>query len=142
MRTLLAAMVLATAASAGAQQKSGALEQGAAFFRSAWGRVQKEGPVAAERIVRANEARFRDLRARAVKLTKTAEQFVDMKSLEERKMLLTQLWQLRGSLNLVALLEPTVMQQLTGLDPATVKALLATVTKATASLQSLKRAAP
>ncbi len=110
------------------------LEQGQAFFQSAWKRVQAEGPAAAERIVRAAPERFRKVKGRVAELQRMTREWADEKRLDERKNLAIELWRIRGSLDLMALLNPEVMESLTGVDAKTLRQLRAQVDRAQATL--------
>jgi hypothetical protein len=132
LRSFLAAAIFGAAALAAAQSP---LEQGIAFFQNAWKRVQSEGPAAAERIVRAAPERFRKVRGRVQELTKLTREWADEKRLEERKNLVLELWRVRGSLDLMSLLNPDVLESLTGIDAKTLRQLRAQTERAQAMLR-------
>lgn len=132
LRHLLAGLALASAAFAGAQTP---LEQGSAFFQNAWKRVQSEGPAAAERLVRATPERFKKVKGRVMELSKATREWADERRLDEKKNLALELWRVRGSLDLMSLLNPDVLEQLTGIDGKTLRNLRAQTEKAQALLQ-------
>ncbi|MGV3614866.1 MAG: hypothetical protein ACO1SV_05985 [Fimbriimonas sp.] len=130
LRPFLAAVALCGFASAQTP-----LEQGTSFFQNAWKRVQSEGPAAAERLVRATPERFKKVKARVGELSKLTADWADEKRLEERKNLVMELWRVRGSLDLMSLLNPDVLEQLTGIDGKTLRHLRAQTEKAQAMLR-------
>jgi hypothetical protein len=132
LRSFLAAAILGGAALAAAQSP---LEQGTAFFQNAWKRVQSEGPAAAERIVRAAPERFRKVKGRVQELTKLTREWADEKRLDERKNLVLELWRVRGSLDLMSLLNPDILESLTGIDAKTLRQLRAQTERAQAMLR-------
>jgi hypothetical protein len=132
LRHLIAVATLSASAFAGAQTP---LEQGQSFFQNAWKRVQSEGPAAAERLVRAAPERFKKVKGRVGELTKLTQQWTEERKLEEKKNLALELWRVRGSLDLMSLLNPDVLEQLTGIDGKTLRNLRAQTEKAQALLQ-------
>jgi hypothetical protein len=123
---------------ASAQQTSpSALDTASTWLQTQWQRVQNEGRPAAERIVREFPARFKDMKGQVARLSKLAGQFSDTHHLEEKKTLLLELWRVRGSLNLLALLSPDMLHLLTGLDMKTLNAMRAQVSAARARISSL-----
>lgn len=132
LRQLFVGATIAVASLASAQTP---LEQGQTFFQNAWKRVQAEGPAAAERLVRATPERFKKVKGRVAELSKLTREWADEKKLEEKKNLALELWRVRGSLDLMALLNPDVLEQLTGIDAKTLRNLRAQTEKAQTLLQ-------
>jgi len=97
--------------------------QALSWMQNQWTRVQKEGRASAEKIVRAYPNRFRDLKVQVARMSELAGQFSDAHRLAEKKALLEQLWQVRGSVNLLALCSPDVIHELTGMDLQQITAL-------------------
>lgn len=128
LRHLFFVLLLSGAAFAGAQQSP--LEQGSAFFQNAWKRVQAEGPAAAEKLIRSTPERFRRVKGQVGDLTKDVQVWARDRKLEEKKNLALELWRVRGSLDLMALLNPDILEQLTGIDGKTLRSLRSQVEKA------------
>lgn len=107
-------------------------DQGTAFLKSAWKRVEQEGPKAAEAAIRSAPERFKQVKTQVTGLQTQVQRWAKEKKLEERKNLALELWRIRGSLDLMALLEPEMLHRLTGIDAKTLKGLQSQV----ADLQS------
>jgi hypothetical protein len=105
------------------------LDQGAAFLKGAWSRVKNEGPAAAERAVRTAPAKFKDVEKRVKQLGKDAERWSKDARLEEKKNIALQLWEIRGSLDLMSLVNPDTLEAVLGIDSATLRSLRAQVMK-------------
>jgi hypothetical protein len=127
LRHLFFVLLLSGVALASAQSP---LEQGSAFFQNAWKRVQAEGPAAAEKLVRATPERFKRVKGQVGGLTKDVQVWAKDRKLEEKKNLALELWRVRGSLDLMALLNPDILEQLTGIDGKTLRSLRSQVEKA------------
>jgi hypothetical protein len=98
------------------------LEQGASWIQGAWTSVQKQGKPAAEKVVREFPERFKAIPKRAAELHKRYSKSVADLKLEERKAMIQELWRVRQSLNLMALLDAGVLEQVTGIDSKILKA--------------------
>lgn len=124
MRRIYALVIfLSIAGSAAAQQGPGATEQAVGWLRTQWARVEKAGRPMAQEILQQYPARFADMRGQVARVRKLAEQFSRDHKLPEKQALLQELWRVRGSLNLMALCSPEMVEQLTGLDAKQVKQL-------------------
>jgi hypothetical protein len=77
------------------------------------------------------------MKGQVTRVTKMAGQFSSDHKLEEKKTLLLELWRVRGSLNLLALLSPDMLHQLTGLDMKTLNAMQTQVNSARARVSKL-----
>ncbi len=120
LATFAAMCVLATT---GVQDsKPGVMEQGASWVQGAWTTVQKQGKPAAEKLVRDFPERFKAIPKRMAEIHKRYGTSVTDMKLEERKAMLQELWRVRQSLNMMALLDSGMLEQLTGIDQKTLKA--------------------
>jgi hypothetical protein len=119
-------LLLCVAAGATAQNPS-PTQQAADWLQREWRAVQQEGRSAAERAVREYPQRFRAVKAQVARISQVAAQAADPRRLEEKKELLLELWEVRGSLDILALCSPDVVHQLTGLDTGAVTSLEAQV---------------
>lgn len=108
-------------------------EQGTAFVNKAWQKVQSQGASAAESAVRQAPARFRDVKRQVQSVSKQVQRMAKSARLEEKKNLALQLWEIRGSLDLMALLNPDTLEALTGIDAP----LLRKLRNETARLEAL-----
>lgn len=106
----------------GAPQKSASpVETGMSWLRSAWTKVQKEGKAAAEQVVKETPEAFKALPKKVTAMTDRATKLYKSMDLEDKKAFVVELWRVRQSLNLMALLDPDVLQQLTGIDAKVLK---------------------
>lgn len=122
MRRIFAFVVFLTmAGSAAAQQAPSATEQAVGWLRTQWARVEKAGAPMAQQILQQYPARFADMQAQVARVRKLADRFSHDHKLPEKQALLQELWRVRGSLNLMALCSPDMVEQLTGLDTNQVK---------------------
>lgn len=136
MRTItVVACLIALVTSAVAQQSAGPRPDPLGWMQAQWERVQREGRPAAERALRSAPAQFRRLRETVPALTKRVQAKVAAMNLDERRAMLLELWRVRGSLNLMALADPTLLESLTGIDAKTLRQLQAQAAKAQAQLQ-------
>lgn len=136
MRIFLFAALLMAAALAPAQNP---WDQGATFVRGAWEKVKTQGPVAAEAAVRATPARFKQVQKQVVAAQKQVTAMIKNAKLEEKRNLALQLWEIRGSLDLMALLNPDTLEALTGVDATMLRKLRAETAKLEALVQRFGR---
>jgi hypothetical protein len=139
MLTEIVAMIALFAPAAVAPIEQGdarqtATEASLTWFRNAWTSVRRDGPVAAEKLVRDFPERFKDLPKQAAELQQRASRLSSGLQLEERRTLLMELWRVRHAINVMALLEPRLLEHLTGVDPETLRAMTAHVERARARL--------
>jgi hypothetical protein len=109
-------------ASVGFQEAKTPLEQGASWLQSAWTTVQKQGKPAAEKVVREFPERFKGLPKRTAELQKRFSKSIGNLKLEEKRAMLQELWRIRQGLNLMALVDSGLLEQLTGIDTKMLKA--------------------
>jgi hypothetical protein len=102
-----------------AQQESGFM----GWVHDAWKTVQEKGRPAAEQFVRQWPKRFQSVKKEVTDLTKTVHDKVAAMDLEQKKNIALELWRVRKSLDMMALLDPSVLHSLTGLDTATVASM-------------------
>lgn len=105
------------------------------WIQNQWAKVQREGKPVAERIVREAPEQFQKIKQTAPSLMKRIEIWSRQGTPEQRAQLLGELWRLRGSLDLMALLEPETLENLTGIDAKLLKELRAKATSAYATIQ-------
>ncbi|AIE86138.1 hypothetical protein [Fimbriimonas ginsengisoli] len=124
-RRLILIVLISTLSAVGLAQQPGgsALDTASSWLRTQWQRVQNEGRPAAERVVRQFPERFKNMRSQIARISKLASDFSDDHHLTEKKELLVELWRVRGSVNLLALLSPDMLHQLTGMDTKTLTTL-------------------
>jgi hypothetical protein len=110
---VVALLAMLTPLQADSQKSS--VDNGVSWLRSAWTRVQTEGRPAAERTLRQYPDRFKDVPKRVSELTSYAMKLNATMTTEEKKALLLELWRIRQSLNLMSLVEPVMLEHLTGI---------------------------
>lgn len=98
------------------------------WVSGAWKTVQEQGKPAAERVVRQFPKRFQEVRGTVASMSKKVHDSIESMDLEQKRTLLTELWRVRKSLDLMTLLNPDVLQALTGLDTSGLKSLIAQAT--------------
>ena len=117
------------------QSGQGVVERGWGWMPSAWTTVQKQGKHAAEKAIREYPQKFKALPNRASELHKQFSKNVANLKLEEKKAMLQELWRIRQGLNLMALIDTGVLEQLTGIDGKLLKAAQRQVATLTQQLQ-------
>ena len=138
-RFLTIFMLIICLASGFAQSKGTSPNQDSGFMswvHDAWKTVQEQGRPAAEKMVRQWPKRFQGMKQQVGDLCKRAHDKVVEMDLEQKKNLLTELWRMRKSLDLLTLLQPEVLHSLTGLDTSGLANLESQVKTVTASVQS------
>lgn len=110
-------------------------------FSQIWQRAQKEGRPAAERLVAQAPVHFKRLKSQAVALQKVCQENLQVKSLEEKKNLLVELWRVRQGLDIISLLEPETIYQLTGINLTGVNDLRSSLRQCIATVTSALRTA-
>ncbi len=112
MRRFALAIALCMVASAGAQTKStSALEDGMAFARAAWSNVTKQTHAVAESWPKRVQEIRNNITGLAVKMNDFAKT-----DLPQRRALAMELWRVHDSIDFLTLMNPDVLQTLTGLD--------------------------
>jgi len=126
-RVLFFALSVAAAAASPAQQPQSTTQSAVSWLQQQWKRVEDSGRPVAEKIVREFPERFKDMKAQVSNVSKMAASFSEDHQLPQKKALLLELWRVRGSLNLLSLLTPDMLHDLTGLDPKALRAMEAQV---------------
>lgn len=93
------------------------------WVQGAWKTVQEKGRPAAEQFVRQWPKRFQSVKKEVADLGKTVHDKVAAMDLEQKKNVALELWRVRKSLDMMALLDPSVLHSLTGLDVAAVESM-------------------
>ena len=93
------------------------------WVHSAWKTVQKEGKPAAEKLAKEFPQRFRNVKSTMDGLSKKVRDTIDAMNLEQKRATLEQIWRVRKSLDMMALLSPEMLQELTGLDTSTLRSM-------------------
>ncbi|MEZ0326978.1 MAG: hypothetical protein ACAH95_13845 [Fimbriimonas sp.] len=114
--------------------KPGVVQQGVSWIQGAWTTVQKQGKPAAEKLVREFPERFKAVPKRIGELHKRYGKSIADLKLEEKKAMIQELWRVRQSINLMALLDSGMLEQLTGIDSKMLKAAQQQVASLTQSL--------
>lgn len=138
-RFLTVFLILVCVSSGFAQTKGADASQDNGFMswvHDAWKTVQEQGRPAAEKMVRQWPKRFQGMKQQVGELCKRAHDKVVEMDLEQKKNLLTELWRMRKSLDLLTLLQPEVLHSLTGLDTSGLASLESQVKNVTAVVQS------
>ena len=140
MRSGLAVFLILFCAASGFAQSQGTKSTQDTTFMSwvhdAWKTVQEQGRPAAEKLVRQWPKRFQGLKQQVADLSKRAHDKVLEMDLEQKKNLITELWRMRKSLDLLTLLQPEVLHSLTGMDTTALANLEVQVKNITAIVQS------
>lgn len=126
-RVFILAALMATSAFAPAQEQT-ATQGAVSWLQQQWKRVEDSGRPMAEKIVREFPQRFKDMKAQVANVSKLTASFSEAHQLPQKQALLVELWRVRGSLNLLSLLSPDILHQLTGLDAKTLQSMTAEVT--------------
>ena len=113
MRSLAFFLILATAAASSAQLPS--WDGIVASAKGAWKKTVEAGRPLAQRIAKEAPERFRLSRKQAEALVQQAEKYATSGDLQHKKELAAELWRVRGSLDLMSLLDPATLRML-GID--------------------------
>jgi hypothetical protein len=81
-----------------------------------WNRAEKEGKPFAEKTIKQAPAYYKGIQKSITEFAKRVERGDVAKSIQEKKKLVTELWHMRSAINLMSLLDPAVLKQLTGFD--------------------------
>lgn len=132
MRRLVLFACLAVAATSGAQMPT--WDGMVSSAKTAWKKTVEAGRPLAQRIAKEAPERFRLARKQAESLLKQADKSVKGMDLEHKKALATELWRVRGSLDLMALLDPQTLKMF-GIDVPDLTKLRADVARQIARLR-------
>ncbi|MDH4389380.1 MAG: hypothetical protein QE269_11715 [Fimbriimonas sp.] len=92
------------------------IDKGIDWAIGLWKRAEKEGRPFAEKTIKQAPAYYKGIQKSLTDFAKRVERGDVAKSIEEKKKLVTELWHMRSAINLMSLLEPAVLKQLTGFD--------------------------
>ena len=93
-----------------------------AWLKKSWATVNREGKAAADRLIKESPARFKDIKKQAATVSKKAESSLAGLDLEGKTRVITELWRVRSSINLLSLANPNTLS-LVGIDPDQVIAM-------------------
>lgn len=113
MRFLAFFAIVASAGSAAAQLPS--WDSVVATAKSVWKKTVDAGRPLAMRIARETPERFRLAKKQAFDLVKRAQKYAAGMDLDQKRALAVELWRVRGSLDLMALLDPQTLKMF-GID--------------------------
>ena len=106
-----------------------------ATARVAWKRTVEAGRPLAERVAREAPQRFRLAQRQAMGLVAQAQRYATSGDVEKKKELAVELWRVRGSLDLMALLDPQTLKTL-GIDVPDLTRIRVEVARQIARLRS------
>jgi phage-related minor tail protein len=101
-----------------------ALDASISAVKTMWDRVQKEGRPLATKLVKAAPDYYKRAQKMLGDFTKRVEASDFGKTTKERKEFALELWKLRSAINVMALTDPAVLEQLTGVKPDMFKKML------------------
>lgn len=81
-----------------------------------WKRAEKEGRPFAEKTIKQAPNYYKGVQKSLTDFAKRVEKGDIAKTMDEKKKLITELWRMRSAINLMSLLDPQVLKQLTGVD--------------------------
>ena len=113
MRALAFLLCLVVASSASAQLPT--WDNVVASAKMAWKKTIDAGRPLAQQIARETPERFRIAKNQALALVRQAEKFASSTDLQHKKEIAAELWRVRGSLDLMALLDPQTLKMF-GID--------------------------
>jgi len=132
MRALAFLACLVVASSAGAQMPT--WDSVVAGAKAAWKKTVDAGRPLAMQIAKETPERFRIAKNQAMLLVRKAEQFANSGDLQHKKELAAELWRVRGSLDLMALLDPQTLKMF-GIDVPDLTKLRQSVNRQLAKLR-------
>ncbi|GEM_PF-5961453 len=132
MRAFALCALLAVATVSNAQLPS--WDSVVATAKTAWKRTVEAGRPLAVRIAREAPERFRAARKRAEELVAQGDKYIKSGDLQHKEALAAELWRVRGSLDLMSLLDPTTLKML-GIDVPDLTKLRANVNRQLARLR-------
>ena len=133
MRSFVLFSLLAVGGAAQAQSPS--WDGFVATARAAWQKTVDAGRPLAERIARETPGRFRLAKKQAMALVARAEAYAKSGDLEGKRALAAELWRVRGSLDLMAMLNPQTLK-LFGIDVPDLARLRADVNRQLVKLRA------
>ena len=81
-----------------------------------WKRAEKEGRPFAEKTIKQAPNYYKGVQKTLTEFATRVEKGDIAKTMDEKKKLITELWRMRSAINLMSLLDPQVLKQLTGVD--------------------------
>lgn len=132
MRALAFLACLTVAASSNAQLPS--WDGVVATAKAAWARTVEAGRPYAQRIAREAPERFLAAKRQATALLAQAQHYANSSDLKQKRALAAELWRVRGSLDLMSLLDPQTLH-LFGIDVPDLAKLRAAVNAQLAKLR-------
>lgn len=132
MRALAFLACLTVAASSNAQLPS--WDDVVATAKTTWKKTVEAGRPLAQRIAKEAPERFRLAQRQAMGLVVKAQQFANSGDLKQKEALAAELWRVRGSLDLMSLLDPQTLHTL-GIDVPDLTKLRASVNRQLARLR-------
>lgn len=132
MRRFALLAVLLVAGGAHAQMPS--WDDVVATAKTAWKKTVEAGRPLAQRIAKEAPERFRLAQKRATELVARAQKYANSGDLEQKRALAAELWRVRGSLDLMALLDPQTLHMI-GIDVPDLTKLRAAVNRQLAKLR-------
>ena len=105
-----------------------------ATAKTAWKRTVEAGRPYAERIAKEAPERFRAAQKQAVGLVAQAQKIANSTDMEQKRALAAELWRVRGSLDLMSLLDPQTLHMI-GIDVPDLAKLRAAVNRQLAKLR-------
>ncbi len=132
MRRLALLVCLAAGIRANAQMPS--WDGVVASAKTAWKKTVEAGRPLAERIAREAPERFRLAQRQAMGLVAQAQKYANSGDVQQKRALAAELWRVRGSLDLMALLDPQTLHMF-GVDVPDLTKLRASVNRQLARLR-------
>ncbi|RYG22423.1 hypothetical protein EON82_17140 [bacterium] len=102
--------------------------------KAAWKKTVEAGKPLAEQIAKETPERFRIAKNQALSLVRRAEKMANGADLQHKKELAAELWRVRGSLDLMALLDPQTLKMF-GIDVPDLNKLRANVNRQLSKLR-------
>lgn len=132
MRALAFFLILTSAAASSAQMPT--WDGIVTSAKGAWKRTVEAGRPLAQRIAKEAPQRFRLARKQAEALVQRAEKYATSGDVQHKRALAAELWRVRGSLDLMSLLDPATLRML-GIDMPDLAKLRADVARQIAKLK-------
>lgn len=126
MRSVAFLACLIVASSAGAQMPT--WDNVVSSAKAAWKKTVEAGRPLAMQIAKETPERFRVAKNQALSLVRQAEKLANSSDLQHKKELAAELWRVRGSLDLMALLDPQTLKMF-GIDLPDLNKLRANVNR-------------
>lgn len=94
-----------------------------------WNRAQKEGKPFAEKAIKQAPEYYKGIRKSLTDFAKRVEKGDIAKTIEEKRKVISELWRMRSAINLMSLLDPQVLRNLTGIDTSKLTEMQKTLQK-------------